>query len=82
MLVRGLRPRRCDGRVAPVRRQIILERVNDEGEWDLAVGLRILLRRRPMAPTANETVLVTGALRPEKLKNTTRITTCSRTHHV
>lgn len=76
LVVRGLRARgRDDGRVAPVRRQVVLERVDDEREWDLAVGFRVLLQttqigcvRAPSA-TANETVLVTGALRPGETQN-------------
>ena len=46
VLVWRLRARGRDGRVAPVRRKIILERVDDERKRDLAVGFRILLRRR------------------------------------
>ena len=78
-MVRGLRARgRDDGRVAPVRRQVVLERVDDERERDLAVGFRVLLQTTQiecvpmmMAPsaTANETVLVTGALRPGETQN-------------
>ena len=44
LVVRGLRARGRDGRVAPVRRQVVLERVDDEREWDLAVGFRVRLR--------------------------------------